>query len=119
MQKTKEELFTDCAEMKKKGFTTSTILNHLTKHCEDADTRKAILIALNDVEVLPEKKSQSIDDGSRGEFLLNVVMGIVLAIAGIILVIVLWNSGFVASLPIAMIIGGAVITFRALSKRHG
>jgi len=112
MEKSKEELLKYSIEMRLRGDTYRDMLAYLQRWTNDDKIIKEIIAT---VDKLEKEQKISTPKYENSASIVSIVLGLTFIIGGIALIFVLWNKGFVASLPIILI----VIGFGALSGRMG
>ena len=100
-------------QMRLRGDTYRDMLNYLNRHTNDDTIIKDIISKVDNLE--KGKRIKAPERGRSSISSLSAVLGVIFIVAGIALIFFLWDKGFIASLPIILIIIG----FTALSGRLG
>lgn len=112
MKKTKEEMMEYAIQMRLRGDTYREMLAYLNRYTKDEAIIKEIISKVDNLEKTKRIKAPE-RGGSISSF--SVILGILFIVAGIALIIFLWDRGFIAGLPVLLIIIG----FGALSGKIG
>jgi DNA-binding transcriptional MerR regulator len=101
MSKTKEELLQYAIKMRQQGDTLYEIRKYLDRNTSDTQAIKEIITIVSELEedVSPIQQKKKIPA-------LNLLLGTFLILSGVVLVVILWEQGFVAKLPIVMVVVG-------------
>ncbi len=110
MEKTKEELLNYALKMYLRGETFRSIMGYLERNTSDQETVKQIIASLDKFE--KENKIERHKEKDRPSTI-NLIMGIIFIAGGAWLTYYLWGRGFVAILPLLLIITGLF----AISRR--
>ena len=112
MDKSPEELLEYTIGRRKRGVSYRSILSYLNLHCDDPEIREKILEGLDKLEneghIKPEPPAKT-------SHTYNTILGMVLMIFGATLAVFLWNHGWIATLPFAMI-GAGFLSFQGKLK---
>lgn len=101
IQKTKDELILYAVKMRQRGDRYRSILSYLEKNCENPEQVQEIIAIVDQMET---KKILEVDhtQGVKENNTYN-IFGYAFIAGGILLMIFLWNKGWVASVPFVMI----------------
>lgn len=99
--KSKEELIAYAVKMRQRGDRYRSILAYLENNCNDTELVKEIIGIVDELET---KKAIEVDhtQGVREKNSYN-LFGYAFIAGGILLMVFLWNKGWIASLPFVMI----------------
>ena len=103
MSKTKEELRQYAIKMRERGDTLYEIRNYLVRNTSDVQIVQEIIESVGEWE---ESVKENTIQKKKKIPVINLLLGTFLIISGIVLVIVLWKQGFIAILPIILIVIG-------------
>jgi len=112
MEKSKQELLDYSIQMRLRGDTYRDMLAYLKKYTNDEAVIKEIISKVDSLEKTKRIKSP---ERRTSVSSLSIVLGSIFIVTGIFLIIFLWERGFVASLPILLIVLG----FYAFSGKMG
>jgi hypothetical protein len=99
--KTKEELLAYAIKMKKRGDTFVDIRNYLNRNCDKEDLINGIIKTVDKLE--NENQIKIADDRKSDKSVLNLIIGGILILGGIVMVFFLWGQGFVSTIPFILI----------------
>ena len=101
MENTHEELVKYAIEMRKRGDSYIAVRNYLVKNCSDEETIDKVV-----TEVDNYKKNHLVKEADKKPlaFLnINILLGVVFLVGGIILMFFLWNKGLISTVPFILI----------------
>lgn len=111
MAKSPEDLLKYTIQMRQRGDSYRAILSYLNRHCDDKEIREKVLEGLDKLEDQGHIKPE--DPKPKSSKLFYTILGYVLIAAGGAFAVLLWNQGWVSTLPFLIIIAG----FLALSGK--
>jgi hypothetical protein len=101
MENTQEEVVKYAIEMRTRGDSYVAIRNYLVKNCADED---AINKALTEVDNYEKNHMAKVVDKKPFAFLnINIMLGVIFLVAGIILMFFLWDKGLISTVPFILI----------------
>ena len=99
--KTNEELFAYCVQMRERGDTYRSMANYLNNNCEDEETIKSIVTAVNKLE--KENRINSPKINKEKTPTLSLLLGTLFLVSGIVLMFFFWGMGVIFTVPFILI----------------
>jgi len=104
MPKTKKELLEYAIKMRQRGDTYRTIMQYLERNCDEKDVIKEIISSL---DLLEKQQHIKVNQSTtQNNLFISKFIGALFIILGIFLIIFLWKQGFIAWLPLGLVIIG-------------
>jgi len=97
----KEELLNYAIEMRKRGDTYRAMIAYLENNCDDEETVKEIVRTVDKMEKENQIKVQ-VEKKNKPSFM-NITLGVLFLLLGIILMFFLWGKGWVSTVPFILI----------------
>ena len=107
--KTTDELTAYGKKILERGDDYRAVMNYLKRNSEDEDQIRLVIKRLNDMEKAGLIKQP--EDPSDKVSVLDKIVGLIFITGGFLLVALLWQRGFIATLPLVLVAAGiAAIT---------
>ena len=114
---TEQELLTKAQNLAKNGHRMSYIFKYLRDRTDDADMRSRIMEAIQKDQQVVEERTESLKKmDTNGKSWANLGMGLFIFALGVGVYFLLWNDGFISTLPIALMVIGAGFFLREVVK---
>jgi len=98
---TKEELLKCGIKMINRGDSFYAVQDYLKRNCGDEEMVKEVFTILNAMKM--EGKIGAVKTEKRNALTFGKILGIICLVSGLVLMTVLWNKGFVSTIPFFLI----------------
>lgn len=109
--KTKEELLEYAIKMRSRDDSYRSMINYLNNNCDDEEVVREIVRTVDQMEKEKKIKTEAIK--LKEPLNLNLIMGGLLIVIGIGLIRILWDKGYISTLPFILIGIGLVSIAKA------
>jgi hypothetical protein len=101
MESTHEELVKYAIEMRRRGDSYVAVRNYLVKNCSDEETIGRVITEVDNYE--KNHMAKEVDKKPFAFLNINILLGAIFLVAGIILMFFLWDKGLISTVPFILI----------------